>query len=68
MCLRKCVESIRRINTFRNNEGRGQANFVRSMLDAYGSDGEPRLPLGTVLTYGRSGPDVSHGMTCPGVS
>ena len=36
--LRKCVEAIRRINKFRNREGRGQANFVRSILDTYGGD------------------------------
>ena len=49
-CLRKCVEAIRRINAFRNLEGRGQANFVRSMLDVFGADEGERLPLGTVLT------------------
>ena len=70
--LRKCVEAIRRINKFRNREGRGQANFVRSILDTYGGDDGERLPLGTVLTCARPGkpvacawtPEVSTDMLC----
>lgn len=49
-CLRKCVAAIRRVNEFRNVSGHGQSNFVRSILEAYGGDDGPRLPLGTVLT------------------
>ena len=57
LCLRKCVVAIECINSFRSNEGRGQSNFVRSILDAYGSDDDqPRLPLNTVLTCGSGGP------------
>jgi hypothetical protein len=41
---------MKEIHLFKNGEGIGQANFLRSLLECYGADEGSRLPLGSVLT------------------
>ena len=50
-CLRKCFVATKRIRSFRDADGQRQANFVRSILEAYGAGGQERLPLHTVLSW-----------------
>ena len=51
-CLRRTVNAIRNINRYRRDgdQEQQQANFVRSILETYGAEGGPRLPLDTMLT------------------
>ena len=49
--LRRFVKAMERINDFRDRDGRKQANFLLSIVEAYGAADGERLPLGSFLSY-----------------
>ena len=50
-CLRRCVVAMRRIADYQDEDGIEQRDFLRSILECYGAEGEERLPFCSVLTW-----------------
>jgi hypothetical protein len=69
--LRRCAIASRRIEAYRDEEGRRHANFLMSIAETYGADGGERLPLFTVLSWllyysHRIGDDINWGHNISG--